>query len=251
MAAAVAISQARFGPGACRAAVLAPADPLLLAVAAPMAAVIGGPVLIAAPNCIPTSTRAELERIGATRLVALGLDLPGTEKVGTSQDDSPTLSIVAAIFVRAAAGTVRAFAIGATEQSHRLAGPVGAAAALRKFPVMLGPDAARQGAMEGERRAAVTYLVGRDAIAAAAQVPGGFPLPAPTDDDVAARLAQLLKADGVKATSVGIAPPGADPVLAAVLGSCGGPVLTAPASPTALPGDPAAPSAQRVFTLPA
>ena len=216
-AAAAAISRHRFPDGS-PTAVLAPADPLLLAVAAPVAAVLNAPLLVGTS----LATQPELERLNATRVVAIAL-AAGTEQLGEPSQSPHDISIAAAQFVRAESGTVRAFAISDTDGGRAIAGPVGAAAALRKFPVMIGAEAARSGALEGTRRAAVTYLVGKDVIAEAARVPGGFPLPAPRDHDVPNRLAQLLKADGVKPTTAAQA--AADPTRNAVLAGTGGVVV--------------------------
>jgi hypothetical protein len=245
-AAAAALSASRFPEGA-TAAVLAPDHPLLIAVAAPVAAVLDAPRLIVLADSIPPETQAELDRLAPTRIVSLTEPAPRNTPpnidaiaIASADDDLGTVSCKAAAFVRAHAGTVRAFAIGDTELSHGIACSAGAAAALRKFPIMLGTDAARRGAMEGERRAAVTYLIAREAIAGAAQVPGGFPLPAPTDDDVAARVLQLLLADGIKPRTIGIVGPDDGPLLAAVLAACGGPVVRDA-------GTPAAATAERVI----
>jgi hypothetical protein len=229
-AAAAAISAHRFAPGTASAAVLVAPDPLLVAVAVPIAAVIKAPVLLADHP----ATEAELARLGPATLYALGVDVEGADRIDQAGQDAAAASIAAAEFVRHRAGTVRAFCIGATEQAQGIAGPVAAAAAARRYPVMIGCDAARQGAMEGERRAAVTYLVGRDAIAGAAHVPGGFPLPAPADEQVPARLSQLLKADKAEPDAAAVTSPDAPPLLKAVLAASGGVVLyQTPADPPA------------------
>jgi hypothetical protein len=200
-------------------------------VAAPVAAVLNAPLLLTLAHGVPPETQAEIDRLAPPRIVMLtepsanAEAIPTHEAIAAVDDDLGTVSCKAAAFVRAHAGTVRAFAIGDTEQSHGIACSAGAAAALRKFPLMLGTDAARRGAMDGERRAAVTYLISREAIAGAAQVPGGFPLPAPTEDDVAGRILQLLLADGIRPHTIAIAAPDDDPLLAAVLAACGGPVV--------------------------
>jgi hypothetical protein len=237
-AAAAAISAHRFAPGAASAAVLVASDPLLVAVAVPVAAAVNGPVLLADHP----ATSAELARLAPATLYALGIDIEGADRIdridrtdhadGEQPRDPAAASMAAAEFVRHRTGTVRAFCIGATEQAQGIAGPVAAAAAARRYPVMIGCDAARRGAMEGERRAAVTYLVGRDAIAGAAHVPGGFPLPAPADEQVPARLAQLLKADKAEPDAAAVTSADAEPLLKAVLAASGGVVLyDVPADP--------------------
>jgi hypothetical protein len=242
-AASVAISRDRFEAGTKATVVLARADALILAVAAPVAAVLDAPLLAMATDDLPQAVTDEVARLGAERVVTVGLSipLPSAERIGSPDDDAAALSVAAAAFVRAAAGTVRAFAIADTDAAGALAGTVAAAAALRRFPVMIGADAARTGATDGERRAAVTYLVGTDAIAASRSVPGGFPLPAPTVEATADRLAQLLRADGVLQNAdasagaatgvVGVASTSTDPVLLATLAACGGPVLFAVPDP--------------------
>jgi hypothetical protein len=237
--AAVAISRARLAPGSCTTAVLVPADALVIAIAAPVAALLEAPLLIAGAD----DTEAELARLGVTRRVAVGAEVDGAEQIGRPPDPADpaddgdldaigALSLDVAHWVRAQAGSVRAFALAETDDARALAGPVGAAAALRRFPVMIGTEAARRGAMEGARRAAVTYLVGPDAIAGAAQVPGGFPLPAPSNEAIAARLAQLLKADGIRPATTALANPAAAHATNALLAACGGVVLFGLPSPT-------------------
>jgi hypothetical protein len=254
VAASLAISVARFGAGSCATAVIVAADALTLAIAAPLAAVLDAPLLATSAGNDAALDR-ELDRLGATRLVTVGprLDDRDYERIGDVDDLGP-LSVQVAHFVRAYAGTVRAFAIGDTDAARHLAGPVGAAAAARRFPVMVGTAAARQGATEGERRAAVTYLVGMDAIAGAATVPGGFPLPAPTPKAAAERLAQLLRADADSArtapttpttpTTAAVSDPAIDPTTTAALAGSGGPVLFAlpdpPPDTTFVLGPPAA-----------
>jgi hypothetical protein len=231
VAATVAISRARFTTA--DAVVLARADALTLAIAAPLAAALDAPVL-AVDGAVDLATSNELNRLGAKRRLAVGLEIQGAEPVGQEGDDLGALSIAVADLVRQTAGTVRAFAIGDSEEAKAIAGPVAAAAAVRKFPVMIGAEAARHGATDGERRAAVTYLVGQDVIAAAATVPGGFPLPAPSNEAVVARLAQLLRADRIQTDTAAVTRPDADPATTAALAGAGGPVLyEAPEPPPA------------------
>ena len=222
VAATVAISRVRFE--ASSSVVLARADALTLAIAAPLAAALNAP-LLAVDGALDLATGNELNRLGATRRLTVGLDLPGAEPVGADNDDLGVLSIAVAQLVRQHAGTVRAFAIGDSDDAKAIAGPVAAAAAVRKFPVMIGAEAARHGAMEGDRRAAVTYLVGQDVIAAAATVPGGFPLPAPTNAALVARLGQLLRADRIETDTAAVTRADVDPNTTAALAASGGPVL--------------------------
>ena len=228
------VSATRFPKNSSSAVVVAHADPAVAAIAAPFAATLEVPLLLAAPDGINARTAAELQRLGARKAWVLGAALGpalidklsryglATERFGSS-GTTEGLSVEVARHLRLAKGAVRQFCVAGGDIGS-LAGVAGAAAASRGYPLVLGVDAAVAAATGSQPRAVVTHMVGPVAAAEAGRVPGGYPVVGPGLEGTSARVARALVVEGARPSGVGVAPSSA-PGAAAGMAAVGGPVL--------------------------
>jgi hypothetical protein len=223
-----AASRARHGPGSQPDVVLAPIDPLWAGVAAPYAAGRRAALLLTSGTALAAATVAELQRLGTRRAALFGAPLSGaladqlgrygieSEVVHASGDVVEVARDVAT--ERARAGSNRAFCVEAGGVSAMAAPLAGAAAAAMGHPLLIGTASARA------HGAVLTYLVGPEAAANAASVPGGHPLRTAALDQLSAEVAEAAAVGNGDISSVGLLP-GDRPALAAGLLSFGAPIL--------------------------
>lgn len=126
-------------------------DPLMAALAAPVAAELGAPLVLSHASQVVDPVAAELARLGAKRFVLVGsnhtatvvagLSALGTvEHIGTSAGVAAA-SVEVAAWLLARGSRTEAFCIGAGSLSVAVAPSVAAVAALRRAPILVSPDA--------------------------------------------------------------------------------------------------------------
>jgi hypothetical protein len=225
-------SRARFGDGSAKEVWLVEAgQTLAAAVTAPMAAKQGLPLLLARGNALGAHLIAELQRLGATKVVLRGSGfLPTVDaelvRYGITVEHADPDGSVAGVTAVAdrfaaeqrAAGVRRAVCVEAAGMSGDAA-PLAAGLAMAKgYPLVIGVDRAKAAGF------VLTYLVGPEAAARAEEVPGGQPLSDGSWAGLSAKLADVAyRAEGSSAPAVAmVADGGPSP---AGLVTTGGPIL--------------------------
>ncbi len=144
---------ARLAPGAAPTVVVATADdPLMAAVAAPVAVELGVPLLLVPAAGLPEPLARELGRLGTTRVVAVGGGLSAASLEGLAAgrtvdrmaDTAPGLaaaSVEIAKWVIARTGRRECVAVGAGAGSVALTGVVAGLGSARRMPVVVTADA--------------------------------------------------------------------------------------------------------------
>ena len=144
---------ARIAAGAAPTVVMTSADdPLLAAVALPVAAELGVPLLLVPGASVPAAVERELTRLGTTRIVMVGGGMSaavvGTLATGRALDRmADTVAGIAAVSVEIAkwvvnrTGRKECVALGAGAASAALAGVVGGLAGNRRMPLLVSADA--------------------------------------------------------------------------------------------------------------
>ena len=126
-------------------------DPLMAAIAAPVAAELSAPLVLSHTAQLVDPVRAELLRLGATRFLLVGSNhsaqvvadlsaLGPVEHIGTSPG-AAAASVEVAAWLIARQRRSTAFCLGAGSLSVSVAASVAAVAALRRAPVLIAPDA--------------------------------------------------------------------------------------------------------------
>ena len=215
--ASLALSRLDFGRGS-EVAVLGDAlDPVAAAVAAPLAAATGAPLLLTERDQPSRPLVDELRRLGATRAVVFGpavsadvdryLGLLGfsVERVAAGEPDLAKASVAAARWVMERTATRDAWATDAAS------GPAaGAAAATLRQPLVVGADAARELGADRVR------LVGPELAPRAGDVPGALVLNGSSPGEVARAVADHAVGSGADAVTM-LAVPANEPGVAAGL----------------------------------
>jgi hypothetical protein len=178
---ATAFSRTRFGKNSKPVVVLSNVDDALsAAVAATVAAALGGPLLLTTPDVLSSHTISELQRLGSTDVQIVGLGLAAAiDSSLTSYGRSPqrpfnasdhaALSVEVADWVQAKTKTTRAICVEASGTSLSMAPLAGAAAASKGMMLLVGTAAA---AAKSKSGVGLTYMVGDQASAGAGQVAG-------------------------------------------------------------------------------
>jgi hypothetical protein len=231
-AAAVALARSRTRASA-RVVVLGDAeDARVGAFAGPVAAHLGAPLLLTSRGSLAASAIAEIERLGATRVVAAGAvpqsHLDELEESGLATEHTGLTSLEVARWMIARTGRNRAVCIARSGVSASAAAAAGAVAGQLGMPLIIGVDTAH------ELGATVTWMVGPEAAAHAGELSGGFPIRGTTREEVAMALASAAVGPmGVRNVFVRLAP-SADPDVSVGLCGEGGVLLYHP--PGALGG---------------
>jgi hypothetical protein len=226
--AAVALARSRTrAPGSGGIVVLGDSDDLrLAAVAGPVAALHGAPLLLTGRNRLATSVIAEVQRLGATKVIAVGavpqshldeLERYGvaTEHTGLSTSVTDT-SVLAARHVLAVTNGKRVMCIGPSGVSAASAAAAAAVAGQLHMPLVVGVD----GAIELDRP--VTWLVGPEPIGRADEVRGAVLVDGATKEDVAIALAtRAVGPEQVRNVFVRLAPSGSPDVSVGLCGEGG------------------------------
>lgn len=195
-------------------------DPLAAAVAAPVAAVLGGPLLRVARSAATSSTLDALAGLGATRVVIAGGALPpalddslrnagyAVERVGASPDIGPFSSQVGTFIreVNGVAGTVCIVPSG----TSLAAAPIAAAyAGALGYPLLVGVEQAQAAQVP-------TLMVGPEAAARVGDVPGSSATAGTSISAIAAELANKSLAAGTVAVDTVVLVPRTSPAINAV-----------------------------------
>jgi hypothetical protein len=226
--AAVALARSRTrAPGSGGTVVLGDADDLrLAAVAGPVAASHGAPLLLTARSRLATSVIAEVQRLDATTVHAVGavprahldeLETYGvaTEHLGLSTSVTDT-SVLAARHVLARTKGGRVMCIGPSGVSAASAAAAAAVAGQLHMPLVVGVV----GAIELDQP--VTWLVGPEPIRRASEVRGAVTIDGATKEDVAIALAtRAVGPEGAKNVFVRLAPSGSPDVSVGLAGEGG------------------------------
>ena len=233
VAASAGASRARYGEGEVRAVWLCAVDALLAAVVAPWAARRGVPLYLTERNRVGGPLVAELQRLGATSatLVGDGLEqgvVSDLERYGLSvgrlAPNGDALSLSRRVTTELIeAGARRVFCVEPSGVSLAAAPLAGAVAAVKRYPVVVGVDAAAELASAGVG-VELTYLVGPEAASRASEVDGGHPLHSGDLVSLSAELIEVAyRVEDSPAGPVGVMSDGG--VNAAALLSAGGPIF--------------------------
>jgi hypothetical protein len=147
-------------PGSAATVILVPGDdPLLVAVAMPVAAELGAPLVACDRNALPVLLADELKRVGVNKIVTVGPFSPemltalagfGTVERISSLGDQAGVSIETARWLTERTGFLEAVCIGAGAAATTISPIAGAYAAQRRRPLLISADAV--GAFLGDRR---------------------------------------------------------------------------------------------------
>lgn len=153
-------------------------DPLTVAVAMPVAAELGAPLVACDRSALRPALRDELKRIGVRKIVVVGAFTPelmsSLEAFGsvdriTTTADPASISIDTAKWLAQRTGFYESVCLGAGSAALTLAPVAGAYAAQRRRPLLISADAA--GAFLGDRIAAVA-LIGTEVAPATSRFDG-------------------------------------------------------------------------------
>lgn len=155
-------------------------DPLMVAVAMPVANELGAPLVACDRSVLRPALGDELRRVGARRIVAVGAFSPtllssmeafgSVDRVTTSTDPA-AMSIETAKWLTQRTGFYESVCIGAGSGALTLAPIAGAYAAQRRRPLLVSADAV--GGFLYDRSAAVT-LIGREVASETARFAGSI-----------------------------------------------------------------------------
>jgi hypothetical protein len=225
-ASAVALARSRTRASA-RVVVLGDADEARTgAVAGPVAALLGAPLLLTNRAQLSSSATNEIARLGAKRVVAVGAVPPAhlnelrargltTEHVGATSLD------VARWYIEQT-GVNRAVCIARSGVSASAAAAAAAVAGQLHMPLVIGVDSAKA------LGATVTWMVGPEAAAHAGELSGGFPITGSSREEVAIALATAAVGPmGVRDVFVRLVP-SVDPDVSVGLSGEGGVLLYHP-----------------------
>ncbi len=184
-------------------------DPLVGAIALPVAAELGAPLLLIRTDDARPAVLDELRRLGVSRIVVVGprfadtvlgpLGTVGIVEVLHRASDVASVSVEVASWLLARTNRSDVVVIGAEPQSIALAGPAAAVAAHRVAPVLVGPDAAGAVA-EIAGRTLRPLLIGATVNGLTGKSPSALSL------DLAA---EVLSRDGGNGLTISFAPVGA------------------------------------------
>jgi hypothetical protein len=155
-------------------------DPLMVAVAMPVAAELGVPLVACDRALLRPALGDELKRVGVRKIVVVGAFTPALlnslEAFGsldrvTTASDPAGMSIEVAKWTAQRTGFYESVCIGAGSGALNLAPVAGAYAAQRRRPLLISPDAV--GAFLGDRSAAVA-LIGTEVATAVSRFGGSI-----------------------------------------------------------------------------
>ena len=123
-------------------------DPFVSAVAAPVANLLGVPLLLSDPDGERPGVRDEIERLGVTRLLLVGGGLRGLRSlrgVGSIAPvgDAPSVSVEVAKWFVEHSPLKSVVCVGASADARRFVASAGAYAAARNVPLLVGASAVR------------------------------------------------------------------------------------------------------------
>jgi hypothetical protein len=153
-------------------------DPLMAAVAMPVAAELGAPLIACDRATIRPALGDELKRVGVRKIVVVGSFAPplmtalesfGTVERITSANDPASMSVETAKWLAQRSGFFESVCVGAGSGALTLAPVAGAYAAQRRRPLLISADAV--GAFLADRSAAVA-LIGTEVAAATSRFAG-------------------------------------------------------------------------------
>lgn len=205
------------------------------AVATPVSATVTGPLLLTARAALSPVVRDELRRLGVTTVKVVGPAIspavdaelrtfvPNVERVGTGTGFTD-VSVQVAQWVFQRAGTRRAVCVGTSGVSSNIAPMAAAFAAMKKYPVLVGADAAVALARSATP-ATLTWMIGTEVAARAGDVPGGQPMRSDRSTSLSREIASnAVNVEGVSEFAVMVVPQGSW-VLASGLARLAGLVL--------------------------
>ncbi len=123
-------------------------DPLVSAVAAPVASMLGVPLLLADPDGERPGVHEEIDRLGVKRLLLVGGGLSGLRSLRGVESiapdgDAPSVSVAVARWFVERSPLKSVVCVGASANARRFAASAGAYAAVRNVPLLVGASAAR------------------------------------------------------------------------------------------------------------
>jgi len=179
-------------------------DPRLAAVAGPVAAVLGGPLLLSGTGRLASSVIAEAQRLAATKATFVGrfpLEVAAElQSYGIAVDSAGASSPEVAEWLRERTGATTVFCVESSGVSAACAAAAGAAAGQLRVPLVVGVNNA---IALGARR---TWLIGPEAVARAADVPGAVPIDGASVDEVSLALATRIVDRGAVGITAHLAP---------------------------------------------
>jgi hypothetical protein len=179
-------------------------SPRAAAVAGPVAALLGGPLLLSGRARLASSVIAEAQRLGATKATFVGQHadaaLEELRSYGLTVDRAGATSPDVARWFLDRTGATLVLCVEPGGVSGASAAAAAAAAGQLRVPLVVGVDHA---IALGARR---TWLIGPEAAARAADVPGAVVVSGATVDAVAIALATRIVDRGATGITVHIAP---------------------------------------------
>jgi hypothetical protein len=213
------LSAVRYPSGFATATIGDGEDHLWAAMAAPVSATATGPLLLTARAALSTVVRDELERLGVTSVRIVGPTVSAAveaelrtfvadvERVGPAPDFA-TASVQVAQWVFQRAGTRRAVCVGTTGVSSNAAPMAAAFGAMKKYPVLVGADAA-VALSRSDTPAVLTWMIGPEMAARAGDVPGGQPMRSSRSTSLSREIASnAVNVEGVSEFAVMVVPQG-------------------------------------------
>lgn len=185
------------------------------AVAGPLAAAHGAPLLLTGSNRLAGGAVAEIQRLGVRRVLFVGEVLSGAVRddlasYGVDVDGAwegrvESVSVEVAREVIDRTGARRAFAVGVGGVSGAAAPAAGAAAAALGSPLLVGIEAAQEAT--DTAGVVLTYLVGPEMSGRAGELAGGWPLRSPSPAALAREIgAVVVDVEGVAGLALTMVP---------------------------------------------
>lgn len=172
--------------GSATSVVVAAADVLVAAIAVPVAAELGAPLLLIDPNGPSVAAVNELRRVGPTMLIVVGTGLSSaafdalaavaTVERLTAANDVAVASVELAGWYQRRTGRGALVCIGAGASAQSLASSAAAHAAALRRPLVIGVDAVGASRANSGERAAV-LLIGDEVVARAGDVASSTSVP--------------------------------------------------------------------------
>lgn len=189
------------------------------ALAAPVSSTLTGPLMLTHRSYLAPVVKAELQRLGVTSVRVVGpmiseaVDtelrsfVPDVQRVGGTGDFTRA-SIETAEWVFARAGTRRAVCVGTDGLSSDIAPMAAAFAAMKKYPVLVGAEAAIE-LSRSRARPVLTWMIGPQMAARAGDVPGGQPMRSTAPANLSREIASnAVNVEGVSEFALMFVPPG-------------------------------------------
>lgn len=119
-------------------------DPLMAAVAVPVASALGVPLLLTDPDATRRGVREELDRLGASQIIVVGPGLSGVEglngveRIGGGFADAASVSVEVAAWLSGRGVITSVVCIGSSTNSIRIGAVAASYAAIRNVPLLVG-----------------------------------------------------------------------------------------------------------------